>query len=232
MLWTVSLTNNKTGPCLSAWPDSAEEGRVSCAGCARLDGGCYAWRGTVAMAYTSVLRGAAADPGAYTLEGALARAPRHIRIARLGMLGDPAGSPDLVSETLRALDTLRAHGIAPLGYTHHWRRPYVAPLRGVLLASCDTPADAIDARAAGWRVALVGPAALATDPPRTVDTAAGRAVVCPAVSRPGVQCATCPRALWCGRADAHLPPVVFPEHGALARDYPRAHTLTLTLTAE
>lgn len=223
LLWTVSLTNRKTGPALGAWPDTRDSGRASCAGCPRVDGGCYAWGGTVALAYASILRGAAADPAAYTLEGALHRAPRGVRIARLGMLGDPAGSPDLVDETLAALPILRGAGIAPLGYTHHWRRPYVAPLRGVLMASCDTPADARDASAAGWRVALVGPRALATSGARTVETSAGRAVICPAVSRPSVQCATCPRRMWCGDADPRLPPVVFPEHGSLSAEWSARH---------
>lgn len=219
VLWTVSETNGKTGPCLSAWPEGHAEGRESCAGCPRLSGGCYAWQGTVAFAYASIRRGSTADPERYTLEGAIRRAPRHVHIARFGMLGDPAGSPSLVAETLDAIPILRKHGIAPLGYTHHWRRPYAAPLRGVLLASCDTPAGALEARAAGWRVALVGARALAQTRPRTVETPAGRAIVCPAVSRPGVQCASCPRRMWCGDADPGLPPIVFPEHGNLSREW-------------
>ncbi len=219
MIWTVSEKNKKTGPCLSAWPDSRDAGLASCEGCPRREGGCYAWHGTVVPAYAAVLRGAASDPDGYTVGGAIRRAPRHVRVARLGMLGDPAGSPALVAETLGALPILRAAGIAALGYTHHWRRPYVAPLRGILMASCDSPADVIDARAAGWRAALVVGRGAAASGARTLDTPIGLGIVCPAVSRPGVQCTTCPRRMWCGDAHPDLPPVLFPEHGQLSREW-------------
>lgn len=66
------------------------------------------------------------------------------RVVRLGAYGDPAALPLAVWEEL--LPYTAGH----TGYTHAWRTCDPA-YRGILMASCDTPADYRDARATGWR---------------------------------------------------------------------------------
>lgn len=61
---------------------------------------------------------------------------------RLGAYGDPAAVPVWVLAELTA-------GIRWTGYTHQWRDQ---PLyRSYLMASCDSPEEYVQARAAGWR---------------------------------------------------------------------------------
>jgi len=57
------------------------------------------------------------------------------------------------------------------GYTHQWRRPIGAWLRGIVQASCDSLQDLADARAAGWRTFTVLPLG-APDPSGTAHCAA------------------------------------------------------------
>lgn len=64
---------------------------------------------------------------------------------RLGAWGDPAALP---AGVVRAL-TARARGWT--GYTHQWRSARLAGhLKGLVMASCDSPADTERARSRGW----------------------------------------------------------------------------------
>jgi hypothetical protein len=65
------------------------------------------------------------------------------RVVRLGAYGDPAAAP------LWVWQALTARASAWTGYTHQWR---TAPhLMGLCMASADSLAEAIEARAMGWR---------------------------------------------------------------------------------
>ncbi len=93
---------------------------------------------------------------------------------RFGAYGDPAALPvELVAELADAAGSWT-------GYTHSWRsRPELAAW---LMASCDSPADATEARASGWRY-------FRADEDRDAVPAKGE-VSCPAVSGRAT-CATC-----------------------------------------
>jgi len=96
------------------------------------------------------------------------------RPLRFGAYGDPAALPaELVAKLARAAGSWT-------GYTHSWRdRPDLAAW---LMASCDSPADATEATAAGWRYFRADEAP---------DGAPARGEVsCPAVSGRAT-CATC-----------------------------------------
>jgi hypothetical protein len=99
------------------------------------------------------------------------------RVIRFGTYGDPAAAPVRIWKYLAALAKGRT------GYTHQWRtRP---DLRDYCMASVDTEAEALEARAAGWRyfrVALPGAAA-------RLESEA----ICPASAESGkkLTCSTC-----------------------------------------
>lgn len=63
---------------------------------------------------------------------------------RLGAWGDPAAVPFEAWAPLLALAPGRT------GYTHAWKT-CDPRYRGILMASCDTPGEALQARALGWR---------------------------------------------------------------------------------
>lgn len=113
--------------------------------------------------------------------------PREVgrgRVVRIGAYGDPAAVPariwrDLVSESA-----------GRTGYTHQWQHPdpkvrrNAAALRGLVMASADTPADAELAARRGWRTFRVRQPSQPLLP---------RERTCPASLEAGarVQCVTC-----------------------------------------
>jgi len=106
-------------------------------------------------------------------------------MVRLGAYGDPAAVPVAV------LSALVARAPGHTGYTHAWRNPAIdaqqrADLRQLVMASCDTAGESVEARAAGWRTFRVR---LATD---ALMTGEG---VCPAAEESSVKrrltCAEC-----------------------------------------
>jgi hypothetical protein len=99
---------------------------------------------------------------------------------RLGAYGDPAAVPVDVWQDLIA--AIRPTTIT--GYTHQWRTESGAAYRTIVMASCDSVADAVDAHALGWRyfVALADTS--------TVGTLPGRAVQCLSDAR-GTRCEDC-----------------------------------------
>lgn len=209
--WALSRRNPKTGNVPTAWIGATrEESRQSCGDCPLLHGRCYAQCGRVAMAHTRLLEGVRRKGDkTYSLEAALAHRPRRARMARLSAIGEPAALG--TGAVARIARTVRAAGLALVGYTHQWRpRP---GLRRYLLASCETLEQVDRALAKGWRAAVVLPRE--HDVNAVVYTPAGhRVVVCPAVRTDGhIQCNDC-RA-----CDASRPgPVIgFPEHGPRAR---------------
>ena len=116
---------------------------------------------------------------------------------RLGSAGDPAAVPPWVWASILPRVAGRT------GYTHQWRSPIGAWLRGTVQASCDSMQDLHDARAAGWRTFTVLPIGEA-DPAATVH--------CAASPERGAKtnCATC------GLCDGTRADVVITAHGSRA----------------
>lgn len=115
---------------------------------------------------------------------------------RFGAAGDPAAAPEVPWN--RIADAAADHA----GYTHQWRR---APaLRTVLMASCDSPEDAEEARAAGWRVFRTR---FPWEPLMRGE------IACPASAEAGekTQCAKC---ALCGGAQVKARSLAIVAHGA------------------
>lgn len=126
------------------------------------------------------------------------------RMVRLGSYGDPAAAPFHMWQALVS----RAAGVT--GYTHQWRTANPA-FRTIVMASVDSFAEGLEARAADWRTFRI----------RTADEAleAKREFVCPASKEAGerTNCASCKA---CGGLDAKAKasPVII-AHGATARRF-------------
>ena len=123
------------------------------------------------------------------------------RIVRIGTYGDPAAVP--VSVWQRILQKAAGH----TGYTHQWRNSIAADLRGIVMASADTEAEADAAAIAGWRTFRVRTAA---EPLRK------RESVCPASAEAGkkLQCADCKACN--GAGSGRKGSIAIVVHGALA----------------
>lgn len=127
------------------------------------------------------------------------------RNVRIGSYGDPAAVPFGVWTALLA----GAKGWT--GYTHQWRDPRFDAFRGIVMASCDTPAERYEAVTAGWRTFRVR---LADAPVMTGE------FVCPASEEAGFQ-RTCDTCRACdgtrfGISSARAGSPVIVVHGALA----------------
>jgi len=123
------------------------------------------------------------------------------RMVRLGTWGDPAAVPVAVWQ--RLLGKAQGH----TGYTHQWRSERLAaPMRGLVMASCETDADVTKATAKGFtgtfRVLPVG-------------QSVAPSAVCPASAEAG-KVATCAE---CGRCDGNGGNVQIIAHGSMARKY-------------
>lgn len=154
----LSESNPKTGPCIAVailpgdGRDAAQarargEDLSACGSCTLRSlasggkGGCYV-SGPALMGYAGSASAAwrRADPFA------MPEAPAGLPM-RLGAYGDPAAVP---SEVLARLESW--HDGMAWGYTHGWRHSAAQHLRASCMASCETNADTIEARAKGWRV--------------------------------------------------------------------------------
>lgn len=141
-----------------------------------------------------VRAGAYPDALSSRARGSIARG----RFVRLGTYGDPAAVP------ARVWQHLLMFSAGHTGYTHQWRNPAAAALRGLVMASADSVAEQRDAAADGWRTFRVA-------------TSAGKLpgeAVCPASAEAGhkLQCHQC---LACGGADGQRRGhIVIQAHGA------------------
>ena len=123
------------------------------------------------------------------------------RMVRLGTWGDPAAVPVHVWRNL--LRDATGH----TGYTHQWRSERLAaPLKGLVMASCETAQDVSKANAKGWggtfRVLPVG-------------SPVAPQAMCPASAEAG-KVATCAD---CGRCNGAGGNVEIVAHGSMARKY-------------
>ena len=172
-----------TGPwsCPRCYADN--EGGKHCEGCGYRRPRCYAKK-TPAWGHASI-RKAVAGGANRSLKRALAMAARAARMVRLGANGDPGALP--VNQLTADIATIRSEGMDAVGFTHLWRdKP---ELRGLLMASCDTAAQADEALDAGWRVAVVLPKDHQGGSFTTPKGRRGR--VCPAQLSKRVDCNSC-----------------------------------------
>lgn len=152
---TGKSTNAKTGNMIQTYilADSGENpvqaaqsgaDRAICGDCIhrRGSGGdCYVNLGQGPLAvYRAHLR------GNYPLDLAAASLVAKGRMVRLGTYGDPAAVPAQVWESLLT------HAAGHTGYTHQWKNLDIArEVMRLCMASADTPADRIQAKAMGYR---------------------------------------------------------------------------------
>lgn len=198
LIWTVQAKNPKTGPIPTATVgQTREETWASCGGCPRRPDAaeqlgiprCYAWSSMLGgPGLTNAQKRAAARPDLHLdVRRALASRLPAARAVRIAAIGDPGRVAP--AEVLEAVAVARELGLAVLAYTHHWRT--AAHLRPHALASVDTLAGALNARAAGWRVALtVDVEAPAAGPWLRVDDGLNL-VVCPEQRGRPVRCNEC-----------------------------------------
>jgi hypothetical protein len=120
-------------------------------------------------------------------------------IVRLGTYGDPAAVP------VRIWESLTRHCKGHTGYTHQWRTAH--SLKGLCMASVDTPEEALLAQWLGWRTFRVAmPTDLAKLPIESR---------CPASAEMGKKlvCSTC---LACDGATGKRGSIVIQAHGGFA----------------
>lgn len=140
----VSIMRADASP-IDAWRAGAD-GAVcpeACAHRSRPRGGsgtCYVNKARLTASHAAALREIAAGRVGFP-PGLFAGAQ-----VRLGMEGDPAAVP------LRVLARVLAGARRHTAYTAAWRTLDAAAWSPLVMASCDTPAAAADASAAGWRV--------------------------------------------------------------------------------
>lgn len=124
------------------------------------------------------------------------------RVVRLGSYGDPAAVP------VNVWQALTAHASAWTGYTHQWRN---APhLMALCMASADSVAEHVMAKAMGWRTFRVRTA---------TEAVMAKEFICPASKEAGnkTDCASC-KACMGTSAKAKASPVII-AHGATARRF-------------
>ena len=163
---------------------------------------CYAWDGTTNMAAASQVKKHARG-GDTTLTKALADRLWSARMVRVGSIGDPSWLKE--EEACEMLDAIEDEGLTVIGYTHGWQR---APwLKGRLMASVDTNAEAVTAMRRGWGVAVILPPGH-TDPTFTVGGRVGK--TCPVKLGEPTDCNSC---LYCDGNGL----VGFPRHDNYGR---------------
>lgn len=123
------------------------------------------------------------------------------RMVRLGTWGDPAAVP------VEVWTAVLSEALGHTGYTHQWRSERLAsPLKGLVMASCETAADVARANSKGFsgtfRVLPVGQSVAPSG-------------LCPA-SAEGGKVALC---VDCGRCDGKGGNVEIVAHGSMARKY-------------
>lgn len=215
ILWAPRSRNIKTGDVPTAWVGlSKADCLESCRGCpmapreAGGDGSCYSHSGSPAIAAASI-RKTAARGVRRDLTSALREASRAARMVRYTAIGDGGRVAPGVAD--RIVATVKAAGLAFVGYTHHWREAQVsADWRGRLMASVGSLEEADEALSQGWRAAAVVPA---DHPARSATPQGARVVVCPAqLAEERGRAVTCNDCRLCD-ASRSGPVIAFREHG-------------------
>lgn len=184
---TKKSTNVKTGNVVQSYilvdNGNSPVDNVRALADAAICGNCPHRRGLGGACYVNLGQGprAVADGivrGIYPHDLAAAAAASTGRMVRLGTYGDPAAVPAYV------WDTLLQHAAGNLGYTHQWKNGKSAHVMHLCMASADSEADRVIAKAMGYRTFRV------RTPEET--TGAGE-FMCPASKEAGYRktCATC-----------------------------------------
>lgn len=197
VLLTLGSRNEKTGPMVQSFivradmsPIAAKDAAADtsvCGDCPRrhsLGGDCYVLIHNAPHSAWKAWDRAGRPVGDITDSARAIARDAHAHGIRLGAYGDPAAVPWQVWEGLfRAIETIAGKRPDHTGYTHQWGRawtlaghdPQVARLhrawcRDNLMASVDSPTEAVRARALGWRYFLAVPASqLGKVPERTIE---------------------------------------------------------------
>lgn len=191
LLWTPTTPNRKTGDIPTAYVGrSIDETRKTCEGCGLYRDECYAWAGFTNMASRRLFK-RAAEGRDYSFERAMRDRNVTARAARISAFGDPAHVAPEVMESI--LVSLKLEELAPLVYTHHWKRPWAQHLKSVSMASCDDGQQGLEAIQAGWTPAVRLPWDYMLDfgPRFELDDSGKTGVVCPAQTKPRVTCNDC-----------------------------------------
>ena len=155
VIMTTTTANQKTGPMPQVWylvgdapPHAARREGLDvaiCGGCPHRKGSCYV---VLHQAPLAVYRAWLA--GIYGTREEAIRWLEYMRprFVRVGAYGDPMAAPHLLP---LLGDKVESHGGRLLGYSHRWKHPTAAQFQPWLMASVDTPADALRARSKGWR---------------------------------------------------------------------------------
>lgn len=126
------------------------------------------------------------------------------RVLRLGTYGDPAAVPWEVWASLVPF------AASWLGYTHQWRK--FPELRPLVMASAESPEDASEARAAGWRTFRVR----GVDAAGQVEPLEQGEVTCPASAEGGKR-TTCDKCGLCSGLASKAKSVAIVDHSTRAR---------------
>lgn len=174
--------NEKTGAMIQTWimrEDIAPHNAVKsgedvsvCGDCPNRGTSCY-----VLTFQAPLVVWKAYHRGIYSEVITVAKARQHFagRSVRIGAYGDPAAVPAKVWHDVATWSE------SVTGYTHQWRNPEIAYLKGYCMASCDSKGDREEAKRLGWRTFRV-----TTDLERE-----DREIICPATTQAELSCAMC-----------------------------------------
>ena len=148
--------------------------------------------------------------GRYPADPAAAARACAGRMVRLGAYGDPAAIH------VRVWRALLQRAAGHTGYTHAWHKRAGRSLKGLAMASADSPQDLERARSAGWRTFRVRTAA---------EPLQARELVCPASAEndTGRTCASCGACDGAARGSAQASVAII-VHGPAARAFERARS--------
>jgi hypothetical protein len=200
---TLHSDNTKTGDMVQTWilcrslspPDAVRWGYDTsiCGDCPHRGTTCYVdTTKAPSQVYHSWLRGR--YPFLPRDQYKAAFADRKIRI---GAYGDPYAAPTWIWQTLAQ------SGTGHTGYTHQWQRADAAPLRSIVMASCDTLEEARSASSMGWRTFRIMPRLAITE----------REILCPA-SREAGERTVCERCTLCNGGSRAARHVAIVAHGS------------------
>lgn len=128
-----------------------------------------------------------------SLVGKYNKIAKRVKAVRWHVSGDVFSNDipnvDYVNAQVWACEQMAKQGIHNLGYTHGWQYEELAPLRKYFMASCDTPAEVIQAKEKGWVCTLLVDK---NNVPSSDDLGGSKLVICPNQLTQGrVKCAQC-----------------------------------------
>jgi len=218
ILWLARTSNVKTGDVPTAYVGKTRHQALrSCKGCKLLKNkDCYAWYGTPGWALNGIIKSYKRNPSRYSFLNAIANRAPTARMVRMSAIGDPARADR--KALFNAWKLAKQLKLAFVGYTHFHQEQDNSKLKSVLMASCDTVADADVAVSQGWRATAIVPYDFKGK--RFITPAGNHAVICPAQSQENITCNDC---LLCDASkNTRFSVVAFKDHGPKVRNKIRA----------